>query len=274
MTPMTRHGPASPGRRRRSRQRSIAPVAPEYTGPTGRVHGTVTITGDAPPATDFHYPAACSTANETYGKIFRVGDRGALADAMVAITGYDAYVAPKTNAGHVSIHACAVSQRTVVLSFGQRLEVTNTDYVTSSYMPYLDGAPFRAVMVATPNDRPIKLYPVKPGHYLLRDMLPHPFLLSDVFVVPYATFDVTGVDGHFEIEGVPVGKARIDAFLPIIRKSVGHELNVHEGDNEFDLELTYDAKTDKVVQAPKQIWGQRPDAEAPPTQPTSAAPSP
>jgi hypothetical protein len=118
--------------------------------------------------------------------------------------------------------------------------------------------PFRAAMVAVPGGKPIKLYPTEPGHYLIRDMMNRPFLLADVFVVPYATTAVTGLDGQFEIKNVPVGTVAVDAMLPVINKSVRKKpFEVHEGDNVLNLELHYDKDKDQAVPVPSAIWGDR-----------------
>jgi hypothetical protein len=66
--------------------------------------------------------------------------------------------------------------------------------------------------------------------------------VAEVLVVPYATFDVTGFDGVFEIRGVPVGNARIDALLPQTATAVGKDIEVREGQvTEVRLELPFDA---------------------------------
>ena len=68
-----------------------APTAPQpkaYEGPTGTVKGNITITGDPAPTTPFKYPKPCSAAAGTYGKLFRVGQDGGLADALVTVTEY------------------------------------------------------------------------------------------------------------------------------------------------------------------------------------------
>jgi len=85
-----------------------------------------------------------------------------------------------------------------------------------------------------------------------------PYLVSDVYVVPYATTDVTDLDGQYSIPNVPVGLVHVDALLPVIDKTASAKgVEVHEGENVVDLELTYDAKTDKPVPVPAPIWGDR-----------------
>lgn len=227
-----------------------------YKGPTATVRGTVKIIGDPPPSTPVSAGPECTRAAAMYGQLFRRGPQGELADAMVAVTKYDGFVPASSPTRSVQVSGCAFETRTVVATFGQRIEVSNLDDKTS-YMPYLDGAPFRAMLVAVPKGRPVQLYAYEPGHYLLRDVMPRPFEVADVFVLPYSTFDVTSEQGTFTIGGVPVGPARIDAFLPVVKKSVGKPIVLVEGVNEINLEIVYDAKTDVPVPIPSAIWGDR-----------------
>ncbi len=215
-----------------------------YEGPRATVRGTVRIKGDAPPGASFKFPTGkCGEAAATYGKLFRVGLEGAAADVLVAVTGYTGFVPAREEAAKITIHGCAFSRRTMAVTFGQRLEVANLDKI-ESFMPYLDGAPKKAVLVAVPGGAPVKLYAFEPGHYMIRDELPNPFLTTDVFVLAYATHAITGLDGQYEITGVPVGEVRVSAFLPSIDKVVEQKLSVKEGDNTIDLTLEYDAKKD------------------------------
>ena len=216
-----------------------------YEGPKATVRGTVRIKGDAPPATSFTFPAGkCGEAAATYGKTFRVGLEGAAADVLVAVTGYKGFVPAREEAAKITIHGCAFARRTVAMTFGQRLEVANIDQI-ESYMPYLDGAPKKAVLVAVPGGAPVKLYAYEPGHYMIRDELPNPFLTADVFVLAYATHAITGLDGQYEIPGVPAGgEVRVSAFLPSIDKVVEQRITLKEGDNNVDLTLEFDAKKD------------------------------
>lgn len=233
-----------------------------YDGPRATLRGRVTISGDTPTGTVHTIPASCSKANEIYGRLFRVDEDGGLADALVAVTGYDAYVPPIFPAVKVSIDGCAFDRRTVVMTYGQRLEVENEDAV-ESYMPYLDGSAFKAIMVAVPRGAPLTLSPQAPGQFLLRDAMKRPFLLADVFVLKYATADVTKAGGRYEIKGLPVGKVRVDALLPIIKKATGKEIELTEGDNTLDLTLTYDAGKDAPAVVPEPVWGSRVPPAAP-----------
>ena len=130
------------------------------------------IKGDPPPDAGLSFPIGkCGEAAATYGRLFRVGQDGALADALVTVVNYDGFVPERDEAEKVTLHGCALSRRTLALSFGQRIEIANLD-PTEPYMPYLDGGAFTAVMVAVPKGDPVKLYPQQPGHYLIRDWGP------------------------------------------------------------------------------------------------------
>lgn len=237
-----------------------------YAGPRGTLKGHVRIEGDPPPDTNFKFQPNCKDAAATYGKIFRVGLEHALADAMVTVTGYQGFVPADAEAQKTTIKGCAVPKRTITLTYGQRLEVANLDK-GDSYLPFLDGAASRAVMVAVPSGAPVKLYPLEPvAHYMLRDQMPSG-LVADVFVLKYATHDVTGLDGQYEIKGIPVGKVRVDAFLPVIVKSEGQELEIKEGDNTLDFTLKFDAKKDLPGPAPTASASAAP---APAPAPTAA----
>ena len=245
-----------------------------YKGPAGTVRGVVRIEGDPPPPSGLAIPSKCTEGAVTHGKLFRVGQDHSLGDVLVAVTDYTGFVPAKAPAVKVTIHGCALSRRTIAMAFGQRLEVANLDQV-ESYMPYLDGAPSRVVMVAPPSGEPVKLYAPEPGHYLLRDQLPNPHMFADVFVLAYATHDTTGLDGQYEIKGVPVGKAKLNAFLPSINKVIEKVIDVREGTNTFDLTMSFDAKKD-LAPAGSASAGAAPSAApaVPPATPSATPDAP
>lgn len=211
-----------------------------YSGPTGTLKGRVRIKGDPPPESGLTFPVGkCGEAAATYGRLFRVGQDGALADALVTVVGYSGFVPEKEEAEKITLHGCAFSRRTLTLTFGQRVEVANLDPV-ESYMPFLDGGSARAVMVAVPRGDAVRLYPQQPGHYMLRDQLPKPFLTADVFVLKFPTHDVTDLDGTYEIAGIPVGKVMVVAYLPALHDEVKQEIEIKPGENTADLELSFD----------------------------------
>lgn len=217
---------------------------PPYAGPTGNVRGVVTASGDQAPPTPEHLAkikGACPEAREAYAHLFREGMLRNLADVLVAVTGYSGYLPAKEPKQTVAARGCAFSTRTVALTFGQALDVVSKD--SEAYVPTLLGSKMTAQLLALPGGAPSTLYPPAPGHYLLSDSI-KVFMVADVFVVSYPTHDVTGLDGRYEIDGIPVGKARISALLPSTRAVVEKDIDIKAGETlELPLSLNFDAKT-------------------------------
>lgn len=222
---------------------TAAPKLEPYQGPTGFVHGTIRIKGDAPPEVKHSYAAACAgDAAAMYGKLFRVGQDRALADAIVAVTKYKGFVPPKSPIVPITITRCAYSTRSIAMTDGQHLEIKNLDALTS-YLPRLDGARMPATIVAVPGGDPVKIHSRGYGRYWLRDDLARPFMVAHVFHFHYGTTSVTGLDGKYRIEGVPTGKAEVSAMLPSANLlSTSKSFEIKEGENTLDLELVFDAK--------------------------------
>jgi hypothetical protein len=208
---------------------------PEYQGPTGVVEGTVWVTGDpAPPVLGKTFDR-CPAAADVYSKAFREGPplaNGAreLADAVLGVTGYTGYiVAEKKPAKQIAIHNCAFSQRSVDMTFGQALEVRNDGGQGPLFAPDFENQISPAVMIATPAGDPVKLYPKKPGRYRLIDRVGNSWLDADVFVSVTPLHAVSDVKGHYRIEGVPVGKLKLNAWHPAIAHGFDKEIEVRDG---------------------------------------------
>jgi hypothetical protein len=224
-----------------------------YSGPSGTVAGTVVIKGDEAPANEQlkEIPEECLSARERYRQLFREGMLRSAPDVFVAVTGYSGYVPAKEDAVLVTGKGCAFDTRTVGMTFGQALEVASKD--SRAYVPELLGARGTAQMVATPMGKPVEMYPTKPGRYVLVDSM-RTFAKAEVLVVAYSTFDVTGMDGKFEIKGVPAGKVKLDALLPSVMVNSHQEITVKANETtEVDLALEFDrAKWDEAVKTFKK----------------------
>jgi hypothetical protein len=216
---------------------------PAYAGPTGSVRGVVSVTGDQAPVATEHLAriqGACPEGREAYGKVFREGMMRSLADALVAVTGYEGYVPAKAAAVPVTASGCAYGTRTIALTFGQKIELVSKD--REAYVPNLLGSRMKAQLLALPGGVASSLYPPEPGHYVLTDDI-KVFMLADVFVLKYSTHDVTSLDGRYEIGGIPVGKARISALLPSTGAVVEKDIEIKAGEAlDVPLELAFDAK--------------------------------
>lgn len=224
---------------------------PAYSGPTGSVRGIVTASGDAPLDAREHLAKIkgdCPEAREMYAKIFREGLMRSLADVLVAVTGYEGYVPVKEPKQTVGARGCAFSTRTIALTFGQTIDLVSKD--REAYVPNLLGSRMQVQLLALPGGAGSTLYPPEPGHYVLTDSI-KVFMLADVFVLKYSTHDVTGLDGRFEIGGIPPGKARLSALLPATGGVVEKEIEIKAGQAlEVSLDIPFDAKAFQAKNAP------------------------
>ena len=91
----------------------------------------------------------------------------------------------------------------------------------------------------------VTLYPNQVGQYQLADSM-HLFMTADVLVVKYSTFDVTGVDGSYEVKGVPAGRRSHGHGVPAaIMKHVERKVKVEPGKTtRVDLQLEYKKPAD------------------------------
>lgn len=216
-----------------------------YAGPVGTVIGKITIQGDAPPRTQFRQkvPSYCSAVASTYEYVFRVGPENALADTIVAATEYDAFIPPKSEAVEVNIKGCAFSERTIPMTFGQRLDVKNLD--AKPYMPHLEGSRNPALFAAIPGGQPIHMYPNDTGYMKLFDEMKHPWMRADVFVFRYSTHTVSKLDGTYRLEGLPVGNLKVGARHPLIRHSLEKPVEIKANETiTVDFVVPFNAQTD------------------------------
>lgn len=201
---------------------------PAYSGPTGSVEGTVFVTGDPARATPADF-GKCADAEKTWGKVFREGPVGPdgkrlLGDAIVAITGYKGFYIPEQReAKQITIQGCAYTTRTATMTYGQRLEVKNES--SEFWTPMLEPGTNMVLMMATPKGDPVKIYPKKPGHYLLMDR-DRKYAYVDVYAFLYPLHTSTDLAGHFRIDGVPVGKMKLSTTHPQIEGADSQEVTI------------------------------------------------
>jgi hypothetical protein len=204
---------------------------PPYEGPTGSIEGTVTVIGDPAPATPADF-SRCPDAEKTWDHAFREGPKlpnGArpLADALVVVTGYKGFYLPETQeAKEIRIEGCGYTQRTLSMTFGQRLEVKNL--AKDFWTPMLEPAPNMVLMMATPGGDPAKIYPKKPGHYLLLDR-DRKHSVVDVYAFLHPLHATSAATGYYRIDGVPVGKLKVSSTHPKIDSNAETEITVAPG---------------------------------------------
>jgi hypothetical protein len=217
---------------------------PAYSGPTGSVEGVITVDGDPAPDVDGNF-TKCPAAKEMYGKLFREGPplpSGArpLADAMVGVTGYSGFYIPSSShVRKVTIENCGFTERTIDMTIGEHIEVFNK--TKDLYAPALAQVQTPAIMLAPPGGDPVKLYPVKPAYYTLLDRAnTAPYMVANVYVVAFPLHTTSGLDGHYRIDGVPVGRVTVSARQGAIQRTASKNIDVLENVvARVDLSMTY-----------------------------------
>ncbi len=233
-----------------------ASVSPAYQGPTGSVEGVVLMEGDLPPIMESiqsKIPEDCAEAKDKFSRLFREGPGRTVADAFVAVTGYQGNVVDSAPAQLVEARGCAWDRRTIGVYAPQRLDVRSLD--ERAYVPELMGATTSSMLVAVPKGEAVPVTTRGVGHYVLLDAMRN-FNKADVFVVRYPTFAVTRLDGRFQIPNIPVGSAKVHAFLPMVGLRAESAVTVTPGASsrlvlrlKFDL-TRYEA-SQKSSSAPK-----------------------
>jgi len=202
-----------------------------YAGPTGSVEGTITVRGGEPARVEADF-SRCPDGAGAYGTQYRVGAPGAeagtheLADAIVAITGYDGFVAPKTDYVSISFEGCAYDRRTVLLTYGQRIEVLNRSK-KQLITPDIDGVPVISLRIAAPQSiAPVKLYPPGVGRFRLIDRGVLKYITEDVYVLLQPLHAASDLKGHYRIDGIPVGKATVNVAHPAFSGDAAKEVQI------------------------------------------------
>ena len=191
---------------------------PPYKGMTGSIEGTITVIGDPAPTAAYvpHDFARCPAAEKFYGKTFREGSplpdgSRSLADALVVVTGFSSFVAETKPNKSITIESCALSTRTIDLTFGQQIEIKNKD--TAVYALEVSKNPMAALMVAPPGGDPVHVYPKEPGYSTLIERMQAKYMQADVYALLHPLHTVSGADGHYRLDGIPVGKLKVNVRL-------------------------------------------------------------
>lgn len=245
--------------RAESVERSLNPGGlPLYSGPVGGVRGVVKVSGDAPPLTPelaSKIPEGCPRALEFESKLFRQGAGRTLADVLVTVTEYQGYIKPREEAVRVEARGCAFDAKVTALVYGQRIDVYNRD--PQGYLPRLIGVPAYTLRVAMPGGNPVPVFPPSPGHFRLVDET-REYMRTEVFVLNYPTVDVTGLDGAFEILGVPAGEVKVTAYSPALGKVSEQRVKIQAGSTlELSFQLEFSQQEYEAARRKEPAAGRR-----------------
>lgn len=196
---------------------------------TGSVTGTVRFFGQ-PPAPRAA-PAKCRRFADA-GRPFRVGPGHVVSDVLVAVTLWNGTPPRSPDSFSLELEQCSPSPRTVVLGPGQRLRITNRDAWPYTFVIGGDGPTAHTIASGATRDF---LETAVSGRYQLTTN--DSAIDVPIFVVAYATEAITDVAGRYRIERVPVGPARLSAYIPATNSSVELHIDVHAGESHHDLDL-------------------------------------
>jgi hypothetical protein len=223
---------------------------PAYSGPTGSVEGTVYVTGPASPDVTVDATRGCPAAIDTYGKLFRSGtpahpgDPRPLADAVVVVMGYSGFYIPEREPAKKVVigENCAYPGRAITMTYGQRLEVMNDS--TVPFAPTIEDQFSPAVMMAPPRRAgdAVKIYPRVPGFAALTDRI-QLFSRVELYVLRQPLHTVSALDGHYRIDGLPIGKLTVSARQAGVGSEVAAPVEVVANVvRQVDLTLIYAPK--------------------------------
>jgi len=196
---------------------------------TGAVTGVVRFYGQLPSARPL--PAKCQGFPEA-GSPFRVGSGSVIGDVLVGVTNWKGTPPKSPGFFPLEFMGCGSSPRTVVLGPGQRLRITNRDPWPYTFTVRGDGPSSYTLASGATSDI---LEKTTPGRYQLTSN--DSVIDVPIFVVRFATQAITDVDGRYLIEGVPVGPAKLSAFIPATDTVVDLDIDVHMGDNSYDVDM-------------------------------------
>jgi plastocyanin len=174
---------------------------PRQEAATGAVEGVVTYTADAQ-------------------RPWRLGryyvKKGALAEAVVALSGGDLKAAPAETPSTISIDQknYQFSPETVAIRTGDRIRFTNSDEAVHNVRAVTLDYGFNESMA--PGGENLQTFKIATGiaHPLKVGCVYHGAMRAWVFVFDHPRFKVTAADGAFRWDGLPPGTYTIDVVHP------------------------------------------------------------
>jgi len=205
------------------------PTAPPAQRATGTLTGIVRFSGQLP--SPRRLPAKCQGFPDA-ARALRVGPGGVIGDVIVGVTNWEGTSPKAPDSFQLDLTECAASPRTVVLGPSERLRITNRDPWPYTFSVRGDGSTSHTLASGATSDI---LEKAIPGRYQLTSN--DSVIDVPIFVVRFATQAVTDTHGRYLIERVPVGPAKLSALVPATNAGVDLEIDVHEGENNHDVEL-------------------------------------
>ena len=193
------------------------PSIPAANGPTGAVEGVVRLTGTLPPPQpvvidhDVSRMRGCAdSARGYYANPFGITAPGPLPEALVTVDAHSA-APPASRRRYVTFNDCSIEPRILAMSLNDVLVMhASTD---AHHLTKVDGMGATiAQMLMTTEDQEKRL--VHPGRYLIHSVLVPTWMQTPLVVTPNWFYDQTNREGHYRIDGVPVGTHTMHAWFP------------------------------------------------------------
>ena len=203
-----------------------------YSGPTGSVIGTTALVGKAPAkvAIDTSMDPACGlSGGQVYSEQYVVNG-GKLANVFVYVKSgpWAAMQAQATGAGLQPVamdqKGCQYVPHVIGVMHGGYVAFKNSDVTMHNIhtMPAMVGNETIDVSQG-PKGAPVNKQMLKPEMMLPVRCNNHPWMNAFINVSPTPFFQVTGVDGKFELKGLPPG----DYVIGAVQEKMGEkDINV------------------------------------------------
>ena len=199
-----------------------APAAP--AGPVGRIRGGVRLQGDAPQQT---FEPVTENQNTCGDRValsrLAVGKDNGVQHAFVYLDGVksDEKFRPRESL-LVDQKNCQYAPHSLVVPVGSKIDITNSDSILHNVhgQQVTDEGAKTLFNIAQPvrgQKTTVESPLTTPGIVFLTCEAGHPWMNGYVFVANHPFVTVTGDDGQFVIEGVPVGTYRIKMWHEGVR---------------------------------------------------------
>jgi len=193
------------------------PATPAPAGATGAVEGFVRLTGSVPAPqpvvidNDVSRMRGCAeSARGYYANPFGITAPGLLPEALVTVDAHST-TPPRPRRRHVTFHDCSIEPRIMAMSLNDVLVLhASTD---AHHLTKVDGMGATIAQMLMPNEDQEK-HLSRPGRYIIHSVLFPRWMQTPLVVTPNWFYDQTDREGHYRVEGLPVGTHTMHAWFP------------------------------------------------------------
>lgn len=193
------------------------PATPAPALATGAVEGFVRLTGSVPAPQpvvidgDVARMRGCAeSARGYYANPFGITAPGLLPEALVTVDAHSA-TPPRPRRRHVTFNDCSIEPRIMAMSLNDVLVLhASTD---AHHLTKVDGMGATIAQMLMPSEDQEK-HLVRPGRYIIHSVLFPRWMQTPLVVTPNWFYDQTDREGHYRVDGVPVGTHTMHAWFP------------------------------------------------------------